>query len=47
MEIPGRERVIPKGFELGETLRKPNGSLTMGFHLKLKNDRFTASGLGR
>ena len=28
MEITGRKRLIPKGFELGETLSKPNGFIT-------------------
>ena len=27
MEIPGTKRFIPKGFELGTTLSKPNGSI--------------------
>ena len=27
MEIPGTKRFIPKGFELGPTLSKPNGSI--------------------
>ena len=27
MEIPGTKCFIPKGFELGTTLRKPNGSM--------------------
>lgn len=31
MEIPGRKRLIPKGFELGETLSKPNGSIRLSF----------------
>ena len=33
MEIPGTKRFIPKGFELGTTSSKPNGSIANRIHV--------------
>ena len=41
MEIPETKRFIPKGFELGTTLSKPNRSIILDFKVPLKKNEPT------